>query len=213
VVKVYPTLAPSGATGAGVYYTLGLGVVLGNQAIDCTGAGFAFHGVSALFNVQSQFSGMTILRSTFAYPTFQSTATGTILQCRGYDSGCELVAGGSITITSLQHYNVRNASVGSGGAVTTQCGLYVAELTSGGTNWGVYTAGATKSYFGGSVGVGVTPTARLHLPASTAAANTASLKIDPGTLATAAVSGNVESDGTHLYWTDSGGTRKQLDNA
>jgi hypothetical protein len=63
----------------------------------------------------------------------------------------------------------------------------------------------------GHVGIGTTPTARLHLPASTATANTASLKIDPGVVATTAVSGNIESDGTHLYWTDSGGTRKQLD--
>jgi hypothetical protein len=64
----------------------------------------------------------------------------------------------------------------------------------------------------GNVGIGVTaPTAALHLKASTATANTASLKIDAGTLATSAVSGNVESDGTHFYWTDSGNTRRQLD--
>jgi len=64
----------------------------------------------------------------------------------------------------------------------------------------------------GNVGIGITsPTAKLHLPACAAAANTASLKIAAGTLATTAVSGNIESDGTHLYWTDSGGTRKQLD--
>ncbi len=65
----------------------------------------------------------------------------------------------------------------------------------------------------GNVGVGsvVSPTAALHLPAAAAAANSASLKIDPGTVATTPVSGNIESDGTHLYWTDAGGTRKQLD--
>lgn len=65
----------------------------------------------------------------------------------------------------------------------------------------------------GRLGVGVTaPTAILHLKACTASANTASLKIDAGTLATTPVSGNIESDGTHIYWTDSGGNRKQLDN-
>ena len=65
----------------------------------------------------------------------------------------------------------------------------------------------------GNVGIGTTsPTARLHLPASTASENTASLKITPGVVATTPVTGNIESDGTHLYWTDSGGTRKQLDN-
>jgi len=65
----------------------------------------------------------------------------------------------------------------------------------------------------GKVGILIaTPTAKLHLPASAAAANLASLKIDAGVVATTPVSGNVESDGTHLYWTDSGGNRRQLDN-
>ena len=66
----------------------------------------------------------------------------------------------------------------------------------------------------GNVGIGTTaPTARLHLPACTAIANTASLKIDAGILAIIPVSGNIESDGIHLYWTDSVmGIRHQLDN-
>lgn len=64
---------------------------------------------------------------------------------------------------------------------------------------------------GGNVGIGVTaPTAALHLPASTAAAGTASLKITPGVVATTPVSGNIESDGTHLYWTDSGNVRHTI---
>jgi len=65
----------------------------------------------------------------------------------------------------------------------------------------------------GKIGVNInSPSAYFHLPASTAAANTASLKIDAGVLATTPVSGNIESDGTHLYWTNSAGTRIQLDN-
>ena len=65
----------------------------------------------------------------------------------------------------------------------------------------------------GNVGIGVaTVTAALHLKACTAAANTASLKINAGTVATTPVSGNIESDGTHLWWTNSSGIRKQLDN-
>ena len=64
----------------------------------------------------------------------------------------------------------------------------------------------------GNVGIGTTgPTAKLHLPASTATANTASLKIDAGVVATSPVTGNIESDGTHIYWTSSTPTRYQLD--
>jgi hypothetical protein len=67
---------------------------------------------------------------------------------------------------------------------------------------------------GGNVGIGITsPTAYLHLKAGTATANTAPIKIDPGVVNTTPVSGCIESDGTHLYWVDSGGTRRQLDNA
>jgi hypothetical protein len=68
--------------------------------------------------------------------------------------------------------------------------------------------------FGNLAGKGVAAaTAALHLPAATATANTSSLKLDPGVVATIPVSGNIESDGTHLYWTNSSGTRIQLDNA
>jgi hypothetical protein len=66
--------------------------------------------------------------------------------------------------------------------------------------------------FAGNVGVGILqPTARLHLAAVTTTAGTASLKIVAGTLMSVAEQGAVESSGTHLYWTDSTGTRQQLD--
>jgi hypothetical protein len=66
----------------------------------------------------------------------------------------------------------------------------------------------------GNVGIGTTsPTAYLHLKAGTATANTAPIKINAGVVNTTPVSGCIESDGTHLYWVDSGGTRRQLDNA
>jgi hypothetical protein len=77
----------------------------------------------------------------------------------------------------------------------------------------LYISNGNNSVTAGNIGIGTTsPTARLHLPACVAAANLASLKIDAGVVATTAVSGNIESDGTHIYWTDSGGTRRQLDN-
>jgi len=71
---------------------------------------------------------------------------------------------------------------------------------------------------GSSINVGVSnvnsssPTARLHLPAGTTAAGSAPLKIEPGTNMSSTENGAIESNGTHLYWTDSGGTRHQLDN-
>lgn len=42
------------------------------------------------------------------------------------------------------------------GIITNNYGLYLTSLTKGANNWAVYTAGTTKSYFGGSVGLGTT---------------------------------------------------------
>ena len=44
-------------------------------------------------------------------------------------------------------------------------GLYVEDSTAATNNWAVYTAGTTKSYFGGNVGIGTTgPQSALHVP-------------------------------------------------
>jgi hypothetical protein len=72
--------------------------------------------------------------------------------------------------------------------------------------------GSSASATGG-VGIGVVPasiTARLHLPAGTASAGTAPLKLTSGTNLTTPEAGAIEFDGTNLYFTDSGGTRRQL---
>ena len=63
----------------------------------------------------------------------------------------------------------------------------------------------------GKVGIGTAaPTAVLHLKAGTATANTAPLKLTPGTLNTTPEEGAIEFDGIYLYFVDSSGTRKQL---
>ena len=78
---------------------------------------------------------------------------------------------------------------------------------------------STSSYPNLSVtpnGVGVfgvtSPTARLHIAAGTATANTAPLKLTTGTNLSTTEAGAIEYDGTHLYFTaTNGGTRYQLD--
>jgi hypothetical protein len=62
----------------------------------------------------------------------------------------------------------------------------------------------------GHLGIGVTsPTARLNLPAGTATAGTAPLKLTSGTSLTTAEDGAVEYDGTN-YFVSAGGTRYTL---
>lgn len=63
----------------------------------------------------------------------------------------------------------------------------------------------------GNIGIArPTPTARLHLPAGTAAANTAPVKLTPGVALTTPEDGALEYHSTHLYFTI-GSTRYQLD--
>jgi hypothetical protein len=112
-----------------------------------------------------------------------------------------------------------NATNGSGGNIAL-------DLTAGGGtgnkaisintgmgtgDWNFYSAGSSKTYFNGKVGLGITsPTARLNIAAGTATANTAPLKLTSGTNLTTPEDGAVEYDGTHFYGTI-GSTRYQLD--
>ncbi|MBW3538600.1 DUF2190 family protein, partial [Candidatus Parcubacteria bacterium] len=56
------------------------------------------------------------------------------------------------TITNA--HNLYVAAASTAGTMTNQYGLYVADLTTATNNYAVYTAGSTKSYFGGNVGIG-----------------------------------------------------------
>ena len=150
------------------------------------------------------------LSGAYQYGTFMDiTMSGTTESVGFY-------LGGTVTTEVVTDYvglKIDNPSLAAGGTITNHYGIKIDTPIRGGTlNYAIHVTGGI-SYLGGTLGVGVIPTAKLHLAASSATANTASLKIDPGIVATTPVSGNIESDGTHLYWTDSGGNRLQLDNA
>lgn len=93
------------------------------------------------------------------------------------------------------------------------------SINIGGVLFGKNTYGTTTgnssltAVANGSIGIGVVPasiTARLHLPAGTATANTAPLKLTSGTALTTPEDGAIEYHGSHLYFTI-GSTRYQLD--
>ncbi len=85
---------------------------------------------------------------------------GAVSSARGYDSGASI--GVSSTVSDLRHFNASDTT--GTGAVTHQYGLYIADLTKGTTNnYSIYT-GTAKSYFGGSIGIGITnPYSKLHI--------------------------------------------------
>ncbi len=66
----------------------------------------------------------------------------------------------------------------------------------------------------GNIGIGLTvPTAYMHFKAGTATAGTAPIKLTTASavLNTTAEAGAIETNGTHLFWTDSAANRYQLD--
>lgn len=213
------------------------------------------------------------------------SGTGLISNIYSFVSGVNTTAAGAVT--TLYGFYMDDAT--GPATITNQYGLYIAELLEAANNFGVYTAGSTKSYFGGNVGIGtetphaplqfvtsanarkivlyevadndhevsaigigsmgeflfqtpetdrdyvwsagtssstsnelmrltgtgnlgigVTPTAVLHLKAGTATANTAPLKLTTGTALTVSEDGAIEYHSSHLYFTI-GSTRYQLD--
>jgi len=106
-------------------------------------------------------------------------------------------------------------SAGPVGAVNTVCNTVYPALDST-KAWVVSKADTTTLILivdstNSRIGINIQPTAQLHLAGSDHGyAGTAPLKIAAGVLLSGTEAGAMESDGTHLYWTDSGGTRHTI---
>ena len=204
---------------------------------DETGSG---SGALAVFNISPAFLTSISLTRTSNPATFDTTANGSYCAYNGTTysntawqssyfnsnryrgtadaSKAAVVAGDSLFTLAGSGYDggalresAKIAFVADG---TISSGVVPSIITFITTNLAGTEAERVRISTEGKVGIGIpgyTPTARLHLPASTATANTASLKIDPGVVATTPVSGNIETDGSHFYWTNSGNVRIQLD--
>lgn len=71
--------------------------------------------------------------------------------------GCYVdLAGSAGAIKNVYRYYTTDGS-GVGTIITNNYGIYIDSLTRGQNNYAVYVAGTTLSYFGGSVGIGKTP--------------------------------------------------------
>lgn len=118
-----------------------------DESTHTPGAGSAGY---AAFDAEYSMSGAQNYDHFAGYqnrPVFNGS--GTIAKHRGFWSLPTHT--GSGTLTALQHFYAANVAPSGGGAITTQYGLYVENLTSGATNYGVFVAGTTQSFFGGFV--------------------------------------------------------------
>lgn len=88
-----------------------------------------------------------------------NTLAGTITNARVFEALSDAEDG---TITNLYHYYAHNPTVDNG-SIGTAYQIYLAEATTAGTNWQIYSAGG-NSAFGGNTRIGSTaaPTEALH---------------------------------------------------
>ena len=105
-------------------------------------------------------------------PSFQASVAGqTMINMYGYFTLPTIDTG---TVTNRYGAYVAAPNLQSGAVVTNQYAYYAESLTTGGTNWAFYAAGATPSYFGGAVTLngGVTGSVAQALSANTAGLTT-----------------------------------------
>lgn len=130
------------------------------------------------------------------------------LNTAGADVGMNFSKGGNrfrITIDAAGGDNIL-ASLGNNTILTTSAsGNYIGMSPNGTDVFRAYSSGVT-------IGGTAAPTAKFQLPATTATAGTASLKLPSGTVLTSPEAGAVEADNDHVYWSNSSASRLQLDN-
>jgi len=108
---------------------------------DPTGDGYAY----ASYDIRLRTDGaFDIAHVIGVQGDIRHEGSGTLGILYGFGSMPQVNDG---TVTIAYHNYVKDIT--GAGAVGTQYGLYVSDLAKGGTNWAVYTAGDTDSYFGG----------------------------------------------------------------
>lgn len=116
-------------------------------------------------NSGNPWTGGTLLGSNFATNYDKSTGTMANVVSALFSSGATRVGGTVTNAIGVRSYIISNGvgttvtdgraievldAVG-GGTVTTSHGIYINSLTAGATNYAIYTAGTTQSYFGGKI--------------------------------------------------------------
>jgi hypothetical protein len=191
---------------AGLANTTGSGnVFIGNSA------GALATGSNKLFIANSNDSTPLIYGD---FSTDSLDVNGTFRVCAADGTGCAAVSGGGDD--NLGDHTATNDLDMDGNVLLMNGGKVAGTETASGNLTLDSTTHATKGTIilqpdGGNVGIGVpAPTAILNLPAGTAAAGTAPLKLTSGVNLGTPEAGAIEYDGTNLYFTDSGANRRTV---
>jgi hypothetical protein len=144
----------------------------------------ATSGSSGLSNNSGTLSSLNAISMIFGVTSAVNTPT--INQANGLSITPFITSG---TITDLASLRLNNPS--GSGVITNNFAIFQSSSNQ-------------KNYFNGKVGIGqTTPTAVLHLKAGTATASTAPLKFTSGTNLTSPLGGEMEFNGTNLFFSPS----------
>lgn len=129
-------------------------------------------------------------------------------------AGAASILGGSVSSASTDsaagNFTIQ-AGQSTGAAAPANLLFRTTTATTTGTTAQTYSTRMTIDGIG-NVGIGLSPTAKLTLAAGTATASTAPLKLTSGTNLTTAEVGAIEYDGTDLFYTVTGPTRRTVAN-
>jgi hypothetical protein len=118
-------------------------------------------------------TGGTTSNGTDVEATVSSDVTS---EARGFSSVIGTSAS-SFTLANLVHYRASQATIGAGSSITTQTAFFAnsniigattnygfrGSIPSGTNRWNIYMDGTANNYMAGSLGIGVSPTAFLHV--------------------------------------------------
>lgn len=115
--------------------------------VATNGTGYAAFAASTNYTGTKHYDHFVAFQADVKY-----ASTGTLTSAYGLTVGLHCNNG---LWTNFYGSYIYNPPVTAPGSITNAYGHYVEDITSGtGTNYAVYTAGTTKSYFGGAVGFG-----------------------------------------------------------
>ena len=201
---------------SGFYITSGTGhVLVGTQAgmSLVSGTNNVAIGYQAMYNPNGATGGNTAIgyRSLFGVAS-NAFSNNTAV---GYNAGVAVTTGGNNVLVGYAAGDNITSGANNlviGYNIDAQSATASNQMAIGNALFGTTISGTGTTISPGFLGVFVTsPTAKLHLPAGTATANTAPLKFTSGVNLTAAEAGAMEWDGTNLFITQtSGPTRKTI---
>src|SRR5258708_1291847 len=169
------TAAGTDAIGVDNAGQVGIGTLSPSSKLDVNGGRLRISGTNSAANSIGLLMDQTMSDGTGTNVGIvsQPTVSATINALEGIQTNTGTSAS-AITLSSLYNIYVANPRKGAGSTITNNYGLITEALTSGTNNWAIYTSGTTQSYFGGSVGIGVTvPGSQLDIsaPAGTRSLN------------------------------------------